>query len=75
MAAERSLYAKEERRLRGQTALNVDIPFLFLLLLILAVGLYAIARLSCFCVNTPVKSDDSGDNDPTNHSENQQFEK
>lgn len=44
-------------------------------LLILAVGLYAIARLSCFCVNTPVKSDDSGDNDPTNHSENQQFEK
>ena len=39
MAAERSLYAKEERRLRGQTAINVDIPFLFLLLLILAVGL------------------------------------
>ncbi len=39
MAAERSLYAKEERRLRGQTALNVDIPFLFLLLLLLAVGL------------------------------------
>ena len=39
MAAERSLYAKEERPLRGQTALNVDIPVLFLLLLILAVGL------------------------------------
>ncbi len=39
MAAERSLYAKEERRQHGQTALSVDIPFLFLLLLLLAVGL------------------------------------
>ena len=39
MAAERSLYAKEERRRREQTALSVDIPFLFLLLLLLAVGL------------------------------------
>ena len=37
MAAERSLYAKEDRRLR--TVKQVDIPFLLLVLLLLAVGL------------------------------------
>ena len=36
MAAERTLYAKEDRRLRGAT---VDIPFLILVLLLLTVGL------------------------------------
>jgi cell division protein FtsW len=37
MAAERDLYAKEDRRLR--TVKQVDIPFLLLVLLLLAVGL------------------------------------
>ena len=37
MAAERNLYAKEDRRLR--TVKQVDIPFLLLVLLLLAVGL------------------------------------
>ena len=37
MAADRSLYAKEDRRLR--TVKSVDIPFLILVLLLLAVGL------------------------------------
>ena len=39
MATERTLYAKEDRRVFRQTSLRVDIPFLFLLLLLLAVGL------------------------------------
>ena len=38
MAAGKTLYAKEERRLK-RTGENVDIPFLFLVLLLLAVGL------------------------------------
>ena len=36
MAAERTLYAKEDRRTRGET---VDVPFLLLVLLLLTVGL------------------------------------
>ena len=44
-------------------------------LLILAVGIYAFARLSCFCVNAPVKTDDSNKDDAADNSENQQFEK
>lgn len=39
MAAELSLYAKEDRRLKLRTAKSVDIPFLVLVLLLLAVGL------------------------------------
>ena len=39
MAAERSLYAKEDRRLKLRAAKSVDIPFLVLVLLLLAVGL------------------------------------
>ena len=38
MAAERTLYAKDDRRLHRSGA-SVDIPFLFLILLLLAVGL------------------------------------
>ena len=38
MAAERVLYAKEERR-RLSAGESVDIPFLLLVLLLLAVGL------------------------------------
>ena len=38
MAIERRLYAKEDRRLRRQTG-GVDIPFLILVMLLLAVGL------------------------------------
>lgn len=46
MATEYALYAKEERRLkkRGET---VDIPFLALLLLVLAVGLTMLYSASC----------------------------
>ena len=39
MAAERTLYAKEDPRLRNKTGEGVDIPFLVLLLLLLGVGL------------------------------------
>ncbi len=39
MAAERTLYAKEDRRLRQRRGVNVDIPFLILILLLLVVGL------------------------------------
>ena len=39
MAAERTLYAKEDPRLRNKTGKGVDIPFLVLLLLLLGVGL------------------------------------
>ena len=40
MAGERALHAKEERRLLPKRAGNtVDYPFLFLVLLLLAVGL------------------------------------
>ena len=39
MAAERNLYAKEDRRLKLRAAKSVDIPFLVLVLLLLAVGL------------------------------------
>ena len=39
MAAERTLYAKEDPRLRNKTGEDVDIPFLVLLLLLLGVGL------------------------------------
>lgn len=39
MAAERDLYAKEDRRPRRRTGEGVDIPFLGLVLLLLAVGL------------------------------------
>ena len=39
MAAERTLYAKEDRRLRNEAANRVDYPFLILVLLLLAVGL------------------------------------
>ena len=39
MAAERSLYAKENRRLLPRAETSVDIPFLILVLLLLAVGL------------------------------------
>ena len=39
MAAERTLYAKEDHRLRPRAETSVDIPFLVLVLLLLAVGL------------------------------------
>ena len=39
MAAERTLYAKENHRLRQRAETSVDIPFLVLVLLLLAVGL------------------------------------
>lgn len=39
MAAERTLYAKENRRLKIRADATVDIPFLILVLLLLAVGL------------------------------------
>ena len=39
MAAERTLYAKENRRLLPRAETSVDIPFLVLVLLLLAVGL------------------------------------
>ena len=39
MAAERTLYAKENRRLLPRAETSVDIPFLILVLLLLAVGL------------------------------------
>ncbi len=39
MAAERTLYAKENHRLRPRAETSVDIPFLVLVLLLLAVGL------------------------------------
>ena len=39
MAAERTLYAKEDRRSLRRSGENVDIPFLILVLLLLAVGL------------------------------------
>ena len=39
MAAERDLFAKEDRRLRNQAGQGVDIPFLLLVLLLLSVGL------------------------------------
>ena len=39
MAAERTLYAKENRRLKNRADATVDIPFLILVLLLLAVGL------------------------------------
>ena len=39
MAAERTLYAKENRRLKSRADESVDIPFLILVLLLLAVGL------------------------------------
>ncbi|MBQ4600700.1 MAG: putative lipid II flippase FtsW [Oscillospiraceae bacterium] len=39
MAAERTLYAKEDRRAAKRTGEGVDIPFLILVLLLLAVGL------------------------------------
>ena len=39
MAAERSLYAKEDRRPKLRAETSVDIPFLLLVLLLLAVGL------------------------------------
>ena len=39
MAAERTLYAKENRRLLMRAETSVDFPFLILLLLLLAVGL------------------------------------
>ena len=39
MAAERTLYAKENHRLRPRAETSVDIPFLILVLLLLAVGL------------------------------------
>ena len=39
MAAVQTAYAKEDRRLNRQTVKNVDIPFLVLVLLLLAVGL------------------------------------
>lgn len=39
MAAERSLYAKEDRRLQNKAANRVDYPFLVLVLLLLVVGL------------------------------------
>ena len=39
MAAERDLFAKEDRRLRNQAGEGVDIPFLLLVLLLLSVGL------------------------------------
>ena len=39
MAAERTLYAKENRRLHLRAETSVDIPFLILVLLLLAVGL------------------------------------
>ena len=39
MAAERTLYAKEDRRLQNKAANRVDYPFLILVLLLLAVGL------------------------------------
>ena len=39
MAAEKTLYAKEDRRLLPRTGESVDYPFLFLLLLVLATGL------------------------------------
>ena len=39
MAAERTLYAKEDRRLKTKAGEKVDIPFLLLVLLLLSVGL------------------------------------
>ena len=39
MAAERTLYAKENHRLRQRAETSVDIPFLVLVLLLLIVGL------------------------------------
>lgn len=39
MAVERGLYAKEDRRLRKRAGEGVDIPFLVLVLLLLAIGL------------------------------------
>ena len=39
MAAERTLYAKENRRPLPRAETSVDIPFLILVLLLLAVGL------------------------------------
>ena len=47
MAAERTLYAKENRRpfLRAET--SIDIPFLLLVLLLLAVGLTMLYSASC----------------------------
>ena len=39
MAAERTLYAKEDRRLKTKAGERVDIPFLLLVLLLLGVGL------------------------------------
>ena len=39
MAAERTLYAKENHRLRSRAETSVDIPFLILVLLLLVVGL------------------------------------
>ena len=39
MASERTLYAKEDRRMLRRAGETVDIPFLILILLLLAVGL------------------------------------
>ena len=39
MAAEKALYAKEDRRLLHRTGESVDYPFLIILLLVLATGL------------------------------------
>ena len=39
MAAERTLYAKEDRRANGKSGASVDLPFLILILILLTVGL------------------------------------
>ena len=52
MAAERTLYAKENHRLRQRAETSVDIPFLVLVLLLLAVGLTMLYSASYAQVNT-----------------------
>ncbi len=46
MAAERTLYAKEDRRRKRAFAEHVDIPFLFLILLLLTAGLVVLYSAS-----------------------------
>lgn len=47
MAAGKALYAKEDRRRRTLAGETVDIPFLVILLLVLAVGLTMLYSASC----------------------------